>query len=227
MSILSSMVNLTTLQRNCIYFLVGCGIQIISLFLPWYTFKIASDISISGWNFYLFEQWKPIYTIQPLTHVLPNFSLLLYFALVNATYFGIGVSLGVIFLVKKEPTEKQTSTMFVFMMLGAIISIAMILALLIISVVSGFFVPYLIIENRVGEIVLTKTYSLSYGTVLSIVATSFLLIPFSHSRLSRLQVVTSRNKMRSPKDAVLTPTFVDVQKLEDKYLSIISQGEKT
>ncbi len=219
------MISLTRLQKHCAYFVIGGCIQLISLFLPWYTFMIASDMSVSGWNLYLFEQWKPIYVIQPLTAELPSMTTAIVFGILNATYIGIGLSLGVIFLIKKEPTEIQKVTIIVYMLLGPVISFALLVTVLILCVMSGYYVPYVQIQVLVNSLTLTKTYSLSYGFLLSVLATGFLAIPLSQADYSKFISLPRHSRGRSPDKEVLTPTFVDVQKLENKYLSIVSKQE--
>ncbi|MBN2155266.1 MAG: hypothetical protein JW776_04435 [Candidatus Lokiarchaeota archaeon] len=217
---------LTKLQKISVVYVVGCCIQVVSLFLPWYTYKITTDTSQSGWNFYLFEQWKPIHVIQPLIADLPLFRSAIIFAIMNAFYFGVGISLALVFLIKRDPTHNQEISIQMFMLCGPVISVALQWMFLISCVIFRLYIPYLQIQMVNGAISLTKTYSLSCGCGLCLLATTFLFVPISKMDLSTILTLPKLSSLRSSEKEVLNPHFVDVQKMEDKYLSLYAQQEE-
>jgi hypothetical protein len=166
-----------------------------------------------------------MYLIQTLSAVLPTMKTPLIFGILNAAYIGIGIALALVFVVKKETSKRQTTTMFAYMVLGPILSIALILSVLILCVIHKMYVPYLQIEETAGSLLVTKSYSVSWGILLSIVATGFLIIPFSQAEFSKFVSIPISAKLRTPETELLTPNFVDAQKLENTYLSIISKQE--
>ena len=86
---------------------------------------------------------------------------------------------------------------------------------------------YLEIETMLDSFTITKTYSLSYGFGISIIAIGFLIVPVTQVDFSRFMSVGNRGKLRSPAQEHISPSMPNVQQLEDKYLAIYSQQEET
>jgi len=218
---------LTKLQKSSIFYLAGCCIQALSLFLPWYFYKVTTDISRSAWELYLFEEWKPVYTIQPITAELPTLPVALSLAIGNCAYIGIGIAFALVFLLKKDATPVQETTMYGFMALGPILSVALIIILLLRLVIAGYYIPYLQIERVHESIRMTKIYSLSYGFGISILGTAMMLVPVSLGDYSKLFTIGRLSKLRTPRNEPRTPSIEDVQQMEDRYLSLYSQQTQT
>ena len=163
------MVKLQPIQRTCIYFLIGICIQAVALFIPWYRYEVRSNSAQSAWQLYLFEQWIPVYKIQPITAILPDMTPMNWFTIMMCAYIGVGIALGIYMILKQEITEENQHLMEGFMVLGPILSIALLFGILIICILSEFYIPYMQITVYADDFFITHTYSLSYGCVLSIV----------------------------------------------------------
>ena len=218
---------LSKLQRTCLFYLIGLVFQAVSLFLPWYSYHVQSDSAKSGWTLLLFEQWTPMYVIQTIQAELPSMTSSIIFAIGNLVYVGIGIALGISFLANSEPTQKQETMLYGFMVVGLVLSISLILLVLVTCVISGYFIPYLEIETMIDTFTITKTYSLSYGFGISIVAVGFLVVPVTQVDFSKLLSKVNQSKFRSPVQDKISHRMPNVQQLEDKYLAQYSQKEET
>jgi hypothetical protein len=161
------------LKKTNTIFIVGMILSVISMFLPWYDFRISFAGENFNWIFYPLEGWtiENSYEFTPpdLTALTPYFYMIFVYA---------GIMLSAMLINMTAKNKQENITYFPYLVyFGVILSGFTLFLLLYLLVAQNFYFPYLQIDQIAGELVQTQIYSMSSGSIIAFFSVILLIFP--------------------------------------------------